>query len=420
MYPALSAGLREALQCLATQYNVFCNPLQQLLAAGSLSPDSLTGEWTAQKWWSAQVSGSVASAWAAASTARLQALRLYALRSYHDEFSLIRDGSLGVGTTFSSPQWRLYFRLRLGMPLSQGGCVCPGCSADLDELGDHALSCKRLGVYSRHNAIRNVLASLFLDAGFRTELEQPKHASDRLADVLVHGFDGDTPLAIDVCVSHVLQSSMPLAAVQTGSVACLAEYRKSQESLAICKARGWNFAPFIGETLGGWGPVARQLVSRLAKFVSLKTGTPYAETAASVWSTLTSAMVYAVSRQLERAYGDVSAPPDNQPVPSGNPGSSSLNSCPMQIQSFPGDFVTSTPDTTNLSTAPAPPAAPLQIVPTPLPADGAANGQSMLNDVDVSEMSTDSPASDPSPPPAHPRAQSLPLGVADALDDVIM
>jgi len=306
------------------------------------------------------------------------------------------------------------------MPLSQGGCVCPGCSADLDELGDHALSCKRLGVYSRHNAIRNVLASLFLDAGFRTELEQPKHASDRLADVLVHGFDGDTPLAIDVCVSHVLQSSMPLAAVQTGSVACLAEYRKSQESLAICKARGWNFAPFIGETLGGWGPVARQLVSRLAKFVSLKTGTPYAETAASVWSTLTSAMVYAVSRQLERAYGDVSAPPDNQPVPSGNPGSSSLNSCPMQIQSFPGDFVTSTPDTTNLSTAPAPPAAPLQTVPTPLPADGAANGQSMLNEVDVSEMSTDSPASDPSPPPAHPRAQSLPLGVADALDDAIM
>jgi len=48
MYPALSAGLREALQCLATQYNVFCNPLEQLLAAGSLSPDSLTGEWTAQ------------------------------------------------------------------------------------------------------------------------------------------------------------------------------------------------------------------------------------------------------------------------------------------------------------------------------------------------------------------------------------
>ena len=76
------------------------------------------------------------------------------------------DISSLVGTeegpfSISSRSWTLLARLRLGQPLDAlDSRFCPGCGAAMDCYGDHVLSCHKLGIYARHNEVRNELASI--------------------------------------------------------------------------------------------------------------------------------------------------------------------------------------------------------------------------------------------------------------------
>ena len=112
-------------------------------------------------------------------------------------------------------QWILYDRFRMGITAVSGGRSCPGCSRPMDCFGDHALSCKSLGVYGRHNCVRNAFAQLALDAGLNVQLEVAAPDNGlRPADVLVTGLEF-APCALDVAVDHELQPSLSFATMTT-------------------------------------------------------------------------------------------------------------------------------------------------------------------------------------------------------------
>ena len=41
----------------------------------------------------------------------------------------------------------------------------------MDDMGDHALCCPKLGTYARHNDLRNQFATLCTEIGLRVEME---------------------------------------------------------------------------------------------------------------------------------------------------------------------------------------------------------------------------------------------------------
>ena len=128
----------------------------------------------------------------------------------------------------------------------------------MDAAGDHALCCPNLGVYARHNDLRNQVAFLCSELGLKVELEKgPTGSTARPADLLVYGLSDGSPAAVDFSVVHALQLSATLADVQPGKLAKATERRKVQENRALCRSQGWECVPFVVEVLGAWGGKAR-------------------------------------------------------------------------------------------------------------------------------------------------------------------
>ena len=114
--------------------------------------------------------------------------------------------------------WILCARMRIGMALDAADSrPSAGCSVLMDPVGDYALCCSKVGLYARHNDLRDEFAVLCVEAGLAVELEKnPENL--RPADVLVHGID-NSPLAVDFSVMHPLQPSADSAEVRPGTLA---------------------------------------------------------------------------------------------------------------------------------------------------------------------------------------------------------
>ena len=70
----------------------------------------------------------------------------------------------------------------------------------MDACGDHALCCHDLGIYARHNALRNEFATLCSELNLSVKIEEgPSNSSLRPADVLVGGLESQ-PVAVDFAV----------------------------------------------------------------------------------------------------------------------------------------------------------------------------------------------------------------------------
>ena len=241
-----------------------CHHLTSLEAVDSVEVDDVDPAWTKQKWWQEQVHTQTEVFFRLNAPERLRAVQ--ALNATHravDITSLV--GAEKGPFSITSRSWTLLARLRLGQPLDALDTrFCPGCGAAMDCFGDHVLSCHKLGIYARHNKVRNELASICGEIDLRVELEQgPGGSPLRPGDVLVHGLDAD-PLAVDVGVVHTLQSSINSADVQPGPLAKKMEQRKVLERQALCRRNGWSFSPFAMETIGVWGGKARHLLQKLA------------------------------------------------------------------------------------------------------------------------------------------------------------
>ena len=86
---------------------------------------------------------------------------------------------------------------------------CIACGQPQDYFSDHALCCKAMGVYARHNALRQTLADLVSCAGFACQLEVALPGSNLMpADMFVPTFVDGRPAALDGAVTHPLKSNL--------------------------------------------------------------------------------------------------------------------------------------------------------------------------------------------------------------------
>ena len=288
--------------------------LADLEGADCIEPEDVDPAWTKQKWWQEQVNTQRDAHFKLNAADRLRALQ--ALNAAHratDITSLVgaEDGPISL----TSRPWTLLARMRVGLPLDAlESRFCPGCGVAMDAFGDHVLSCHKLGIYARHNEVRNELASLCADLNLQVELEKgPEGSSLRPGDVLVHGLV-DVPLAVDVGVVHTLQSSIPPADVKPGQHAKKMERRKILERQALCHHSGWSFTPFVMETIGRWGGKAEHLLQQLVTRWANLQGCSKPEAALLCRSRLQLALVRGMARQLERGF----------PLPQPQPASAAL------------------------------------------------------------------------------------------------
>ena len=254
-----------------------------------------------QKWWSEPYDDIRCSRWTQSADARTRCVRSGNCNSQIDPLLCFRD--CDTGATITPYQWSLYIRFRLGVHISDSvPASCPGCTLPMDSLGDHALSCKALGVYGRHNGVRNALAALFADSGCRVHIEAT--APDSLlrpADVLVHGFE-EQPSAIDLAVVPKLQLSSSFATVTSASLVSKVESRKRDQFSRLHRQLQWTFSPFVVSTMGNFGRSATHIIRRLVKLRALRSSAPPSDESGFCWEYVTSCIVHAVSRQLERAF----------------------------------------------------------------------------------------------------------------------
>lgn len=202
---------------------------------------------------------------------------------------------------WASSEWQALLLWRLGAPLGLP-VACPACGVCQDSFGDHALSCTALGLYKRHNAVRDAVAGLAGAAGIQCRTEVTLPGTELVpADILLPSFS-DSPLAADFSVVHPLHPSASAQAVVTAGKA--AEARAADKVSvygAKCKERSWDFWAVVAETTGAWSQSGQRFFRRLARARALRSGEPLVEALTSVWLEASRAVARGVGRQLVRA-----------------------------------------------------------------------------------------------------------------------
>ena len=302
--PDVSAAYRW----VQDNYHLHSNVLDEIaqLPADVVITTRLTFEVCQQKHWNHLCADARVLLWEPLADARLRCVRLCNFGGQSDPLGSFRNED--TGNVISNHEWMLYVRFRLGLFLTDVFAPrCPACATIMDRCGDHALSCKSLGVYGRHNAVRNAIASIFADSGLKVQTEVPApRCALRPADVLVDGLDFD-PTALDIAVVHELQPSLPFATVANASSVEQEEERKRSHFARLHQQLHWRFRPMVVNTMGSWGRSATTVVHELIKRrVQTHCTTPNLESR-HCWDYLSSALVFSVSRQLGRAF----PPPPN-------------------------------------------------------------------------------------------------------------
>ena len=202
---------------------------------------------------------------------------------------------------WASSEWRLLLLWRLGSPLGLP-VACVACGACQDAFGDHALSCPSLGMYKRHNVMRDTFVNLTSAAGLQCRTSVSLPGTNLVpADLFLPSFS-DVPTAVDVSVVHPLHPSRSAhAAVTTGAAA----EARAEEKVALygqeCQSRHWDLWAVVGETTGAWNQAGQRFIQRLARKRALSTGEVLREVAADTWTAVAHALARAVARQLARA-----------------------------------------------------------------------------------------------------------------------
>ena len=77
------------------------------------------------------------------------------------------------------------------------------------------------------------------------------------------------------------------------------EQQKVQQSGAFCHAQGVRFAPVVGETTGGWGPLSLAFLRKLFRaYRSRHPGSSSEEAVSALWCRVSVGFMKAVGRQL--------------------------------------------------------------------------------------------------------------------------
>jgi len=177
------------------------------------------------------------------------------------------------GTRLTNIELPIVVGLRLGLPVAAPG-ICL-CGAQLDVLGDHALSCNH-GVerMRRHDELNARLRDCLGQAGFPAILE-PHGLGDndarRFDGITVAAFERGLSMAWDATIIHTCAPThLPVSAVAVRAAANAAEALKTQKYADMTERV--DFKPFAAETLGAFGTSGLELIDSLASRIHAQTG----------------------------------------------------------------------------------------------------------------------------------------------------
>ena len=188
------------------------------------------------------------------------------------------------GRDFDPDLFRIALKRRLRIQISVRDSYCPCCGDLFDSFGDHALVCQCKGDRTvRHNSIRNIVYEEAVRAGTGAEKEKagllpPRPQEDgvgevdgdrRPADVWLPRLQGASGEALDFACTSGMRGDFLLRSREDGSAVfpLYEDYKRHHKNTdEHCKQAGFKFTPFVLEAHGGgWSPLARAVVDKIAK-----------------------------------------------------------------------------------------------------------------------------------------------------------
>jgi hypothetical protein len=155
-------------------------------------------------------------------------------------------------------QFRTAFKFQFGMRLIPNEEQCQACGRLMDVYGEHGTICHMGGgLTARHNAVRDKLCFIARESGYISSIERENVLDDgseqRPADVYIHNWNLDIPLAVDcavICGGRIgIQSK---------------EREKRGKYLVACENNNVAFSPFVLDSHGIMGECARRILDKLA------------------------------------------------------------------------------------------------------------------------------------------------------------
>ena len=156
-----------------------------------------------------------------ADVARFRAAETHKASAYYSIIPNFRDRS-----RLEDSAIQVAIGLRLGLPIATPGvCVC---SAELDSLGEHALTCKRgVGRHTHHSAVNDFIKYSLTNRGvaFIREPCRMTHSDGKRSDAAtVLPFKAGMHITSDATIIHICASShLHSTAIEACSVAAAAE-----------------------------------------------------------------------------------------------------------------------------------------------------------------------------------------------------
>ena len=206
--------------------------------------------------------------------------RLEAVRRPHAGAWLSAFPCRALGLWMPSREFIVSAKLRLGV---------------INNQDTKALRQTGLGMYGRHNAIRDII----FEVGKAAQLCPRKEAaidatSQRPADVFFPDWSRGRPLAVDVTVSHFSQASTQ----QNADLTCSSSERAALAKVAAkerlygdhCATQNVDFLAAAVCSYGGWLPDGVEFIRRLAACLAESSGQDRSLVTANLWQRLSIAL----------------------------------------------------------------------------------------------------------------------------------
>jgi hypothetical protein len=212
--------------------------------------------------------------------------------------------SAHFNTLIEHCDYRILLQWWLGMSLvsvDAGNSTCAQCGSALDAWGDHAVSCARNGITTRHGAIQDWLITTARSAGVQCSREEGLEDRSRPGDVLLHHWAGRGPLAVDVtCVNPLRPSTTCPTPELVRTFLSAEEKRKRTKYADKCAEAGWGFLPLVMHPFAGVTPEGGQFLHRLSRLYAENSviRPTKTERIRHFWESFTSTVVRQVAAQL--------------------------------------------------------------------------------------------------------------------------
>jgi hypothetical protein len=206
-------------------------------------------------------------------------------------------------TDIDDVDYRVLLRWWLGLPLLPMGQTLPGCplcDEPVDPFGDHFVCCDKNGSTRRHNALRDALLEVLVQAAIPAAKEQTSGGRRRPADILLVGWERGRDVAVDLTVTHPLGLASHPIVVKSATQHCRrAEEAKTAAEGDLCRQAGWGFVPAAFTPWGGCGPSARSILHEVGRRATAAlSGWPKAGRLREIHEGLSLTLAREVARQL--------------------------------------------------------------------------------------------------------------------------